>query len=63
AAIEIKLGGGQILAGSQSLARALDQVDLAAVGEPAFRLVVTGTGQTYVMSDGTVTCPLTALRP
>jgi predicted AAA+ superfamily ATPase len=62
-AVEVKLGGGQIAAGAASLARALDQIDREAVGEPAFRLVVTGTGPTLAMEDGTVTCPLAALAP
>jgi hypothetical protein len=31
------------------------------VGEPAFRLVVTGTGPILTVDDGTVACPLTAL--
>jgi len=39
------------------------QVDIAAIGEPAFRLVVTGTGPILVTDDGTVTAPLTALAP
>jgi len=39
------------------------QVDIAAIGEPAFRLVATGTGPILVADDGTVTAPLTALAP
>jgi len=62
-AIEIKLGAGQIGEGRLSLAKAISQIDSTVVSQPAFRMVVTGTGQTYVCDDGTVTCPLTALRP
>ncbi|MDR2348440.1 MAG: DUF4143 domain-containing protein, partial [Bifidobacteriaceae bacterium] len=62
-AVEVKLGGPQVQAAARSLAAAVGQIDLAAVGEPAFRLVVTGTGPTLRLEDGTVTCPLTALRP
>jgi predicted AAA+ superfamily ATPase len=62
-AVEVKLGGGQLAAGAASVARTLDQIDLEAVGEPSFRLVITGTGPTMTMADGTVTCPLTALAP
>lgn len=62
-AVEVKLGGTQILAGVESLRRAIDQVDTKAVGEPAFRLVVTGTGPILTADDGTVTCPLRALAP
>ncbi|MDR2566945.1 MAG: DUF4143 domain-containing protein [Bifidobacteriaceae bacterium] len=63
AAVEVKLGGGQAPPAAESLARAVAQIDPVAAGEPAFRLIVTGTGQTYVMGDGTITCPLRALRP
>jgi len=62
-AVEIKLGGAQAITGAQSLAAALSQLDPGAVSEPAFRLVVTGTGPTFTMPDGTLTCPLAALRP
>jgi len=61
AAVEVKLGGGQAIDGAKSLAKAVDQLDVDA--PPAFKLVVTGTGQTYAMPDGTITCPLAALRP
>jgi predicted AAA+ superfamily ATPase len=62
-AVEAKLGGLQAAAGASSLAEAVAQIDTGAVGEPAFRLVVTGTGATVTLDDGTVTCPLTALAP
>jgi len=39
------------------------QIDTGSVGEPAFRLVVTGTGPVVTLDDGTVTCPLRALAP
>ncbi|WP_139738425.1 ATP-binding protein [Actinomyces wuliandei] len=63
AAVEVKLGGQQASAGASSLARAVDQVDTEVHGEPVLRLVVTGTGPVLTMDDGTVTCPLSALRP
>ncbi len=62
-AIEVKLGGAQVLAGVESLRRVIDQIDTDAVGEPSFRLVVTGTGPILTADDGTVTCPLRALAP
>lgn len=62
-AVEIKLGGQQISAGIESLDRAIEDIDTDSVGEPEFRLVVTGTGQTFVAADGTITCPLHALAP
>jgi predicted AAA+ superfamily ATPase len=62
-AVEVKLGGQQLPAGATSLRAVIAQVDIAAIGEPAFRLVVTGTGPILVTDDGTVTAPLTALAP
>lgn len=62
-AVEVKLGGQQFAAGAASLQSVIAQVDTAAIGEPAFRLVVTGTGPVLVTDDGTVTAPLSALAP
>ncbi|MDO4900723.1 MAG: DUF4143 domain-containing protein [Actinomyces sp.] len=63
AAVEVKLGASQIEKGARSLARTVQQIDTAMVGEPALKLVVTGTGPTATLPDGTVTCPLTVLGP
>jgi hypothetical protein len=46
-----------------ALRDAVGPIHTAAVGEPAFRLVVTGTGPVLTLDDGTVTCPLRALAP
>jgi predicted AAA+ superfamily ATPase len=62
-AVEVKLGGQQVSIGARSLQAVIAQVDTAAIGEPTFRLVVTGTGPNLVTDDGTVTAPLTALGP
>lgn len=62
-AVEVKLGGAQMLAGVESLRNVIAQIDTDAVGDPAFRLVVTGTGPTLTADDGTVISPLSALRP
>lgn len=62
-AVEVKLGGQQVSMGAQSLQAVIAQVDTASIGEPTFRLVVTGTGPILVTDDGTVTAPLTALGP
>lgn len=63
AAVEVKLGGPQMSAGALSLRDAVAQIDTEVVGEPAVRLVVTGTGPILTLDDGTVTCPLRALTP
>jgi predicted AAA+ superfamily ATPase len=62
-AVEVKLGGQQFTAGADTLRAAIAHVDTAAIGEPAFRLVVTGTGPILVTDDGVVTAPLSALAP
>ena len=51
-AVEVKLGGQQFTVGATSLHSVIAQVDIAAIGDPAFRLVVTGTGPILVTDDG-----------
>src|SRR5690625_2647455 len=63
AAIEVKLGGAQVSAGIESLNAVINQIDTDIVGQPAFRLVVMGTGPIMTAQDGTVTAPLSALAP
>lgn len=60
AAVEIKLGGGQVQTGAASLKRAVEQLDIDQ--PPAFLAVITGTGHTMHLPDGTATFPLGALR-
>lgn len=62
-AVEVKLGAGQIPAAIDSLAQVISEIDTSAVGEPAFRLVVTGTGPVMRAQDGAITAPLSALAP
>jgi predicted AAA+ superfamily ATPase len=62
-AVEVKLGGQQFTAGAASLQSVIAQIDTTAIGEPAFRLVVTGTGPVLVTDGGTVTAPLNSLAP
>ncbi len=62
-AVEVKLGGPQMLAGVESLRTAIDHIDTDAVGEPTFRLVVTGTGPILTADDDTVVAPLGSLGP
>lgn len=62
-AVEVKLGGKQLATGAASLDRAVAQIDTTRTGEPAFRLVVTGTGPVVVTESGTVSAPLHTLAP
>ena len=59
AAIEVKLGGAQVQRGAGSLTSAVAQIDAA---PPTFKAVITGTGFTATLPDGTITFPLHALR-
>lgn len=63
AAAEVKLSSTQLPYAVESLRHTIAQIDTELVGEPAFRLVVTGNGPVLVTDDGTVTAPLTALAP
>lgn len=63
AAVEAKLGEAQISAGIESLRKAIDQIDTSIVGEPAFRLVVTGGGPTLTADADTIITSLGALAP
>ncbi|SHE26597.1 hypothetical protein [Actinomyces glycerinitolerans] len=63
AAVEVISGTSQIEKGARSLARTVQQIDTSAVGEPVLKLVVTGTGPTATLPDGTVTCPLSVIGP
>ena len=60
AAIEVKIGGGQVQRGAQSLASAIAQIDMA---PPAFKAVIIGTGFRATLPDGTIMFPLHELRP
>lgn len=62
-AIEVKLSGRQVPYAVKTLTNVIDQIDTESIGEPAFRLVVTGTGPVLVTDDGTITAPLAALAP
>ncbi|MFT8638194.1 MAG: hypothetical protein ABF811_09660 [Pseudoclavibacter sp.] len=61
--IEAKLGGRQLLAGRDSLNAVISQVDTSAMDDPAFRLVVKGTGPVLASDDGTISAPLAAPAP
>lgn len=58
-AIEVKLSEAQVPQAAQRLHAITSQM----LTPPSFRLVVTLTGHTLQLPDGTITCPLTALGP
>lgn len=63
AVVEVKLGGLQVGRARETLSTAIDQIDTGVVGEPSFRLIITGTGPIATLDEGTVTCPLHHLTP
>jgi hypothetical protein len=63
AALEVKLGQGEIDKGASSLLRVADHVDTARHGTPAFMAVMTGWGYAYRRSDGVFVIPIGALAP
>ena len=63
APIEVKLSEGQVDEAAAHLQRLCQKVDESKVGSPSFRMVLTGTAFAYVRDDGTIVCPLGALKP
>ena len=63
AALEVKLGQGDIDKGASSLLRVADHVDTDRHGTPAFLAVITGWGYAYRRSDGVFVIPIGALEP
>ena len=63
AALEVKLGQGDIDKGAKSLLRVVEHVDADRHGTPAFMAVVTGWGHAYRRPDGVFVTPIGALAP
>jgi predicted AAA+ superfamily ATPase len=63
AALEVKLGQGEIDRGAATLVRVVDHVDTDRHGKPSFMAVVTGWGYSYRRPDGVMVVPIGALGP
>ncbi len=61
AAIEVKLGQGEVDVAAEHLLRLRDRVDTGVAGEPSALVVVTATGYGYVRKDGVRVVPIGAL--
>lgn len=61
AAVEVKLGQGDIDKGASSLLRVAANIDASRHGRPAFLAVVTGWGYAYRRADGVDVVPIGAL--
>ncbi len=62
-AFEVKLGGGLVDHGAESLKRFAKQIDTQRSGEPSVLGVIVGTGYGYVREDGIQVVPIGALGP
>ena len=63
AAVEVKKGVHDIDEGAGNLNALAKTVDTGRMGEPVFKLVLTGTPFAYTRPDGVIVCPLGCLRP
>ena len=63
--VEIKLGGDALIEkGVRTLCSLADRIDTVRMKPPAFKMVLTATGEfAYTRPDGVIVCPLSALRP
>lgn len=61
AAIEVKLGPGEVDTAADHLIRLRDRVDTEVAGNPTALVVVTATGYGYVRKDGVTVVPIGAL--
>lgn len=63
AAIEVKLGIGQIDDGAKTLLKFFQKIDTTRCGEPTFLAVITATGSGYRRDDGVYVLPIGTLKP
>ena len=63
--VEIKFGGDTLVEkGARALCGLADRIDTVRMKSPAFKMVLTATGEyAYTRPDGVIVCPLSALRP
>ncbi|MHB1710613.1 MAG: ATP-binding protein [Acidimicrobiales bacterium] len=63
AAIEVKLGSGQVDAGARGLSTFAGRIDRSHYGDPAFLAVVTARGYAYRRPDGILVLPIGTMGP
>lgn len=63
AAVEVKLGSGQIDEGAANLLRFVAKVNTDRLGSPTFLAVITATGYGYKRQDGVYVLPIGSLKP
>lgn len=60
--IEVKLGSHEIDKAASSLEKLVDKIDSNTLGEPAFKMIITGTEYAYRRDDGVLVVPLGCLK-
>jgi len=63
AAVEVKVGAGQVDAAARTLQKFAEVVDTTRLGKPAFLAVVTATGYGFTRDDGVHVLPIGTLGP
>ena len=61
--VEIKLSAADIEAGIETLDKVENKIDKSIIGEPSFKMVITGSGYSHQRQDGTIVCPIACLCP
>ncbi len=61
--IEIKLPAAEIEAGVAALNKVEEKIYKTQIGDPSFKMVITGSGYSRVRPDGIIVCPITCLAP
>ena len=61
--VEIKLSSADVEAGVATLNKVSAKIDKAIVGEPRFKMVITGSGYSHQRRDGAIVCPIACLAP
>ena len=60
--IEIKLRSACLEDACHALNKACDKIDKSQIGEPTFKMIITGSGFSRIQNDGIIVCPITCLR-
>lgn len=63
APVEVKLGSGEIEEGAAHLISLQEKIDTDKVGQPSFKMVLTGGQFAYKRNDGVVVVPIGCLKP
>ena len=63
APVEVKLGSSEIEEGAAHLIKLQKKIDTEKVGQPSFKMVLTGGQFAYKRNDGVLVVPIGCLKP